>query len=106
MDLNKAAKRAYNNALARRKISEGVNHEESVATLKSEFDEFCKADEKLQSVHLNGFPEAVEELTDILIGSLTELYRRGVDVELVVHAKLKYNEFRLNQKRQFYENRS
>lgn len=99
MDLNKAARRAYKNAVARKKITGELNHEESVLTLKAEFDEFENADENLPSNHLSEYPEAVEELTDILIGSMTELYLRGVDVEAVVHAKLKYNENRLNQKR-------
>lgn len=99
MDLNKAARRAYKNALARKKIVEDVNHKESVRTLGQEFEEFKNADENLPSNHLAEYSEAVEELTDILIGSLTELYRRGVDVETVVHVKLKYNENRLNQKR-------
>lgn len=99
MDLNKAAKRAYKNALARKKIVGEVKHEDSVRTLGQEFEEFKNADEKLPSNHLSEYSEAVEELTDILIGSLTELYRRNVDVEVVVHAKLKYNENRLNQKR-------
>lgn len=99
MDLNKAAGRAYRNALARKKITEGNNHSESVRTLMYEFEEFRTADEKLRSSHLPEQTEAVEELTDILIGALTELYRRGVDVEKVVHEKLKYNENRLKQKR-------
>lgn len=99
MDLNKAARRAYKNAVARKKVGESLNHEESVRTLMAEFKEFKNADESLPSNHLPEYPESVEELTDILIGSLTELHRRNVDVEAVVHAKLKYNENRLNQKR-------
>lgn len=99
MDLNKAARRAYNNAVARKKITGKLNHDESVRTLKAEFIEFENADEKLPSNHLSQYPEAVEELTDLLIGSMTELYLRGVDVEAVVHEKLKYNENRLNQRK-------
>lgn len=99
MDLNKAARRAYRNAVARKKIGEVMSHEDSVRTLRQEFDEFESASESLPSNHLSEYSEAVEELTDILIGSLTELHRRGVDIEEVVHAKLKYNENRLNQRR-------
>lgn len=99
MDLNKAAGRAYRNAIARKKITEGNNHSESVRTLMQEFEEFRRADEMRRSSHLPEQTEAVEELTDILIGTLTELCRRGVDVEKVVHEKLKYNENRLKQKR-------
>lgn len=95
MDLNKTAKRAYTNALSRGKISESGGHEESANSLREEFEEFVRSDENSPGDHMSNVSEAVEELTDILIGAMTELYRRGVDIEKVVHQKIKYNESRI-----------
>lgn len=95
MDLNKAAKRAYNNAIARRKVTDQVSHEETVRTMSEEFEEVKSAQENVPGDHLQQYSEIVEELTDVLIASLTELYKRGVNIEEVLHAKLKYNESRI-----------
>lgn len=97
MDLNKAAKRAYTNAINRKKISKSGGHQESVNSLKEEFEEFERANEDTPGDHMPNVSEAVEELTDILIGAMTELYRRDIDIEKVVHEKLKYNESRISK---------
>lgn len=94
MDLNKAARRAYNSAIARGKVTAQVSHEETVCTMGEEFEEVRVADENAPSDHLGEYTEVVEELTDVLISSLTELFKRKVNIEEVLHAKLKYNESR------------
>ena len=98
MDLNKFGKRAYICALKRGKIHEQSDpyslHKETVEGLIEEFNEVINADENSASSHLEAYSEVVEELTDIAIASLTELYRRGVNIEEVLHAKMKYNESR------------
>lgn len=98
MDLNKFGKRAYTCALRRGKIHENLSptdlHEESVAGICEEFNEFVGASEEQTSEHLDKYSAAVEELSDIIIASITELYRRGVDIETVLHAKMKFNENR------------
>lgn len=95
MNLNKAARRAYNNAIARGKITSDGGHEETVSSLAEELDELRRASETAPADHMHGRTEAVEELVDVLIGSMTELYRRGVDLEKAVHEKLSYNESRV-----------
>ena len=98
MDLNKTGKRAYKCALKRGKITEAsekdIIHDETVTTIGDELEELHRASETEQSEHLDGITEAVEELVDVLIATLTELHRRNVDIEDVVHRKLKYNERR------------
>lgn len=95
MDLNKAARRAYNNALARGKVTKAVNHEETVSTLSEEFEEMRRAGEEESSEHLREYTEMQEELADIIIGSMTELMKRGTDIEMLLHRKLKFNEARV-----------
>lgn len=95
MDLNKAARRAYNNALARGKVTKTVNHEETVRTLAEEFEEMNRASEEEASEHLREYTEVQEELVDIIIGAMTELMKRETDIELLLHRKLKFNEARI-----------
>lgn len=92
--INMLALRAYNNAIVRKKITAGLDHEESVATIKEEFHEFELASETRKSEHIAGMTEAVEELADICIGALTELHKRGVDVHEIILSKMTYNEER------------
>lgn len=98
MDLNKFGKRAYTCALKRGKIHNHTDdlslHNETIEGLREEFNELVDADEICTSPHLEKYSEVVEELTDIAIASLTELYRRGVNIEEVLHEKMHYNEHR------------
>lgn len=95
MDLNKAARRVYKNALACGKVTKTVNHEETVSTLSEEFEEMRRASEEESSEHLREYTKMQEELADIIIGSMTELMKRGTDIELLLHRKLKLNEARV-----------
>lgn len=98
MKLNKFAKRAYKCALRREKINEGLTedllHKETVASLTEELNEVTGASEIEHSEHLEKYPAVVEELVDVAIVTFTELHRRGVDIEEVLHEKMKYNERR------------
>lgn len=98
MDLNKFGKRAYKCALKRGKIHEQLDqcqlHQETVEGLSEEVGEVIEASEVDASEHLDRYPAIVEELADVAIVAITELYRRNVDIDAVLHAKMKYNEQR------------
>lgn len=98
MDLNKFGKRAFKCALRRGKIHEGLEqselHRETIEGLNEEVNEVIEASETDMSEHLDNYPAVVEELADVAIVTITELYRRGVDIDAVLHEKMKYNERR------------
>lgn len=98
MDLNKFGKRAFICALKRGKIHEQTSihslHEETIEGLMEEAREVIDASETGSSEHLSNYPAIIEELADVAIVALTELYRRGVDIEKVLHEKMSYNEQR------------
>lgn len=98
MDLNKFGNRAYRCALRRGKIHENLEGDslmkETTEGLLEEVHEVIDASETEMSEHLDKYPAIVEELADVAIVAITELYRRGVDIESVLHEKMKYNERR------------
>lgn len=98
MDLVKFGKRAYRCALKRGKIREGLEgdtlHQETLKGLTEEVQEVIEASETEVSEHLGGYTAVVEELVDVAIVTMTELYRRGVDIDVALHEKMKYNERR------------
>lgn len=97
--MNQIAKTTYRTAVERGKITEtndrSTQHEEAHNSLLEEIKEFSWASEVRVSNYLPGYTEAQEELADILITCLTELHRRGVDVERIVSEKVKYNKTRV-----------
>lgn len=98
MNLNKFGKRAYKCALKRGKIHEGLEqselHQETIEGLNEEVNEVIEASETETSEHLDNYSAVVEELVDVAIVAITELYRRGVDIDGALHEKMKYNERR------------
>ena len=98
MDLNKFGKRAYKCALKRHKVYEtNISEELHMSTIESVFSEANEvkiASETESSPHLPQYTEVAEELADVAIVALTELNRRGVDIEAILHEKMKYNEQR------------
>lgn len=100
MDLQKFAKRAYLCALKRGKITSTTSSVEmsieGFCGLKEEVEEVQNASAEEPSDHLPDYSEEVEEYVDVVIVALTELYRRGTDVEKVLHEKMKYNERRID----------
>lgn len=99
MDLNKLGKRSYHLAVVRNKIAEGVSqdelHRQTVSGVFTEGREVEQASETEMSDHVKSLTQVAEELVDVLLVCVTELHRRGVDIEDAVHKKLKYNEDRI-----------
>lgn len=96
--MNNLAIETYQTAIERRKITDTHDsheqHIEAHNSLLEEIKEFSWASEMRESNHLPGYTEAQEELADILITCLTELHRRGTDIEKIVSEKVKYNKTR------------
>ena len=93
--INDLAKQAHETAVKRGKTSEDALHLDTFFGILSELKEFRAASEIDPSEHLPQYTQAQEELTDVLICCLTELHRRGVDVEEILIAKINYNKTRV-----------
>ena len=92
--INKLAETAYYTALERKKTERDLSHMDTFFSILSELKEFREASEIDPSEHLPQYTESQEELTDVLICCLTELYRREVDVEEIIKAKIEFNKKR------------
>lgn len=92
--INDLAKQAYNNAIIRGKTSKDISHDDTFFGVLEELKEFREASEIDPSEHLPQYTASVEELADIAISALTELYARVDDVEEVIVAKINYNKTR------------
>lgn len=93
--INDLAKQAHETAVKRGKTSEDASHLDTFFGILSELKEFREASEIEPSEHLPEYTEAQEELTDVLICCLTELHRRGVDVERIIKEKIEFNKTRV-----------
>ena len=93
--INELAKQAHETAVKRGKTSEDASHLDTFFGILSELKEFREASEIDPSEHLPEYTQAQEELTDVLICCLTELHRRGVDVERIVKEKVEFNKTRV-----------
>ena len=91
INLNQLAKDAYECALRRKKTTPSVNHIATARSIDGELAEFLEANEFIGSAHITGYTEAQEELADILIVCLTELHKRGANVEAIVLDKIFFN---------------
>ena len=89
------AEQAFNNAIIRGKTSKDTTHDDTFFGILEELREFRVASEFGKSKHLPQYTEAQEELTDVLICCLTELHRRGVDVEKIIKEKIEFNKTRV-----------
>lgn len=74
-------------------------HGESYVAILRELEEYYLASELTKSEHLPQYTEAEEELADVLIVCLTELHRRGTNVEEIVKAKIEFNKKRTMEKK-------
>lgn len=92
--INELAQTAFDTAIIRRKTSKNLSHNETFFGIFEELKEFRNASEVSQSEHLPEYTQAQEELTDVLICCLTELHRRGVDVERIIKEKIEFNKTR------------
>lgn len=93
--INELAKMAFNTAIIRGKTAKDMNHLDTFFSIFSELKEFREASEIDRSEHLPEYTQAQEELTDVLICCLTELHRRGVDVEKIIKDKVEFNKTRV-----------
>ena len=94
MNLNEKASKAFYNALRRGKTSVYNSHQDDAEGLMAEMKEFAEASEEKKSEHLPEYTEAQEELADILISCMTELFKRGVNVDKIIDDKIAFNENR------------
>ena len=92
--INDFAKQAYNNAIIRGKTSKDTTHDDTFFGILEELKEFREASEIDSSEHLPEYTASVEELADIAISALTELYARVDNVEEVIVAKIEFNKTR------------
>ena len=92
--MNTIASRCCYNAFKRNKTSLFNEHDEDANSIMEEVKEFLLASEEKKSEHLPKYTEAQEELADILISCMTELYKRGVDIDTIVMDKIIFNENR------------
>ena len=93
--INQLAQTAFNTAIIRGKTSEDALHLDTFFGILSELKEFRAASEIDPSEHLPQYTASVEELADIAISALTELYARVDNVEEVIVAKINYNKTRI-----------
>lgn len=93
--INELAKQAHETAVRRGKTSEDALHLDTFFGILSELKEFRETSEVDPSEHLPEYTQAQEELADIAISALTELYARVDDVEEVIVAKINYNKTRI-----------
>ena len=94
MGLQEKASKAFHNALRRGKTSIYNSQKQDTESIMIEVNEFAEASEDKKSEHLPEYTEAQEELADIIIGCMTELFKRGVDVDKIIDAKIEFNEQR------------
>jgi hypothetical protein len=93
--INQLAQTAYETAIIRGKTGKEPNHMDAYFSILDELWEFRAASEIDPSEHLPQYTASVEELADIAISALTELYARVDDVEEVIVAKINYNKTRV-----------
>ena len=93
--INDLARQAFNNAIIRGKTSKDLSHDETFFGILEELKEFREASEDEKSKHLPEYSEAQEELADVLICCLTELHKRGTDVEKIIKDKVEFNKTRV-----------
>ena len=94
-EINDLARQAFNTAIIRGKTSKDQSHIDTYISILAELVEFREASEDEKSRHLPEYTEAQEELADVLICCLTELHRRGVDVERIIKDKVEFNKTRV-----------
>jgi hypothetical protein len=94
-EINNLAQQAFNTAIIRGKTSKDPSHNDTFFGILEELREFREASEIDPSEHLPQYTASVEELADIAISALTELYARVDNVEEVIVAKIEFNKTRV-----------
>ena len=81
--------------MRRGKRDEKTSHLDTFYGILDELKEFREASEITPSEHLPQYTQTQEELADIVICGLTELYARVDNVEEVIIDKIRFNETRV-----------
>jgi NTP pyrophosphatase (non-canonical NTP hydrolase) len=89
--MNTLARQAFESAIKRNKHRVGQPLATSVASIQEELDELAQSDPSKPSPHIPMYTETEEELADILIACMTELYARGVPVLNIIRKKINFN---------------
>lgn len=92
--LNEWARKCFEYAIRRGKTRIGVNHEELVRGIGEEFVELCMADRDIKSKHVAWLTEEQEEMVDLMICCMTELWNQGVNIDDSLKAKIELNRIR------------
>ena len=92
--INEWARRSYECAIRRGKTYANIPHTELVQGIQVELNELKTASMERESEHIEGMNEETEELVDVMLCCMTELYNRGENVEECLLAKLVYNQSR------------
>lgn len=93
--INQLAQTAFDTAIVRGKTEKDLPHLDTFFGILEELKEFREASEITKSEHLPEYTQAQEELTDVLICCLTELHRRGTNIEEILKAKIDFNKTRV-----------
>lgn len=83
------AKKALKTAIKRGKVTDKTTDWKQIVAISGELNELVDATEK-RSAHIP-FTEQEEEAADVIIATLTFLARKGVDVDMLLIAKMSYN---------------
>lgn len=93
MDLTTLSRLAFESAIRRHKTQVGLTAKQTAKGIMAEVEELAQA-RKRKSSHIPQYTEEEEELADILICCLTELYSRGCNAHEIVEAKIEFNKTR------------
>ena len=89
ISLNHMAGKALKTATKRGKVTDNTTDREQIDAIVDELVELAFATEE-RSAHIP-FTEQEEEAADVIIATLTFLARKGVDVDMLLIAKMSYN---------------
>ena len=89
ISLNHMAGKALKTAIKRGKVTDKTTDWKQIVAISGELNELADATEK-RSAHIP-FTEQEEEAADVIIATLTFLARKGVDVDMLLIAKMSYN---------------
>lgn len=94
--LNRLAKRCFDIALKRKKMTETTSPKAVVLAISSEWRELAEAG-KDRSNHIPSWSEREEEAADVIIATLTYLEKIGCnDIEQLLKDKVEFNSYRVD----------
>ena len=94
INMNMAAREAYNCAVERGKIGKYNSALMQIGKIKEELNELMNASNN-KSIHIN-YTEQQEEAADVIISTLTLLHGQGIDINKLIRDKMVYNAKRVD----------